>query len=88
MNTRTTQQSVTFTRPFSLPGISAQQPAGTYVLEIDEEPIEELSFLAYRRTSTRLRLAPNPRQPGFVEIVTVDPKDIEALLALEKNAVP
>jgi len=49
-------------------------------MEIDEEQIEGVSFMAYRRTSTRLRLPPDPAQPGIVEIVTVDPAELEAAL--------
>ncbi len=78
MTARTTIASLTFARPFTVTGIDAPQPAGVYVVETDEEPIDELSFLAYRRVCTRIRLAADPKRPGIVETVTVDPAELEA----------
>jgi hypothetical protein len=46
-----------------------------------------VSFIARRRTSTRLRLAPDPSQPGIVETVTLDPAEVDALLAQGKEAI-
>ena len=46
MTMRTSRRTVTFTRPFSLREIGTEQPAGTYAVETDEEPIEGLSFMA------------------------------------------
>lgn len=80
MTTRTTSKSVTFMRPFSLSGYDTPQPAGTYVVETDEEQIEDLSFPAYRRTGTRIHLHPNPSQPGISETVNIDPAEIEQAL--------
>ena len=37
MTVRTTTKSVTFRRPFSLKGADVFQPAGTYVVETEEE---------------------------------------------------
>ena len=44
MLTRTTQQTITFENAFSLSGIEQMQPPGSYVVEIEEELIAELSF--------------------------------------------
>jgi hypothetical protein len=40
----TTTKSVTFRRPFSLKCADGFQPAGTYVVETEEEAIPGLSF--------------------------------------------
>ncbi len=80
MNTRTTSRTLVFPRPFALSGLDGLQPAGVYVVEIDEEPIDEISFLAYRRTCTRLRLTPDPAHPGIVETVIVNPTELDAAL--------
>ena len=56
MSVRTTTKSVTFRRPF-LKGADGLQPAGTYVVETEEEAIPALSFLAYRRLSTTMTLS-------------------------------
>ena len=45
MDRRTSRRTVTFARPFSLRGIDGVQPAGTYVVETDEELIQGLSFM-------------------------------------------
>jgi hypothetical protein len=48
VNARTTTKTVTFDQPFSLLGLDEPHPAGTYTVQTDEEPVESLSFLAYR----------------------------------------
>ncbi len=53
---RITRQSVTFRQPFFLDGFSSEQPAGTYEVEMVEELIEGLSFLAYRLVSASIVL--------------------------------
>jgi hypothetical protein len=80
MEIRTTQHSVTLTRAFTIEGIDAVQPPGTYLIETDEEQIEGISFLAYRRVATRIRLAPDSSRPGTVEVVAVDSPEIAAAL--------
>ena len=50
MSVRTTETTVTFKHPFTLPSFDGPQPAGTYRLVMDEEEILGLSFLAFRRT--------------------------------------
>ena len=53
---RTTRETVTFAHSFSLYAVDDVQPAGTYTVDIDEELIEGLSFLAYRRVATTIYL--------------------------------
>jgi hypothetical protein len=77
MTVRTTHNTVTFTRPFSLTGIEGVEPAGSYTVETDEELLPSLSFLAYRRVATLIYL---PSRGGvFVErVVNIDPMELEA----------
>lgn len=82
MSVRTTRTSLVFDRPFALTGVDARQPAGVYIVETDEEPIENLSFLAYRRIATRIFLADDPLHPGIKETITIDPAEIDAVLAV------
>jgi hypothetical protein len=68
MTTRTSRKTVTFTRPFFLSGIDEVRPAGTYAVETDEELLQALSFPAYRRVATWIRLQgviarPHGRRP-------------------------
>jgi hypothetical protein len=51
---RTTRQTFTFNQPFSLSVLDEVQPAGTYSVDVDEELIEGLSFLASRRVATTI----------------------------------
>lgn len=81
---RTTRIKVEFRKPFTLPGFDGPQPAGTYSIAIDEEPVEELSFLAYRRTAAWIDIV-DPRAPlGSSECVRVDPQALDA--ALQRDA--
>jgi hypothetical protein len=73
---RTTRESVTFDRPFSLYTLDGMQPAGTYTVEIDEELIG-LSFLAYRRVATTIYLPLRYGGPGSVQAVRVDPREVD-----------
>ena len=75
---RTTRESITFDRPFFLSAVGEVQPAGTYTLEIDEELIEGLSLLAYRRVATTIYLPLPGRGAGSVQAVTVDPRELAA----------
>jgi hypothetical protein len=75
---RTTRKTVTFLHPFELSGVEGEQPAGTYAVETTEEPISDLSFIAYRRVSTTIVLASPQFGPASRQIVAIDPKDLEA----------
>jgi hypothetical protein len=72
---RTTRETVTFDCPFSLTAVDEVQPAGTYTIEVDEELIEGLSFLAYRRVATTIYL---PLRHGSVQAIRVDPRELTA----------
>jgi hypothetical protein len=84
MTTRTTKAAVTFTRPFSLSGFDGEQPAGSYSVETDEELLDGVSFPAYRRTETRMHLEGGSSGiHGAIQIGVVDPKQLEAALAVD-----
>ena len=83
--TRTRTMTVRFAEPFTLTGLEREQPAGTYTVETDEELIPSVSFAAYRRTATWLRL-PGEREgagpsAGHSEVVAIDPVELDAALA-------
>jgi hypothetical protein len=62
MDERVTSREVTFAYPFSLKGIDGELPPGTYTVEMVEEPIASVSFLAFRRVSTAIVLS-RPGRP-------------------------
>lgn len=88
MTMRTTQRTVTFTRPFRLDESCEQYPAGRYSIETDEELLEDVSFPAYLRKATMMQLIADPRRPGITEIVTIDPRQLEAALAADTSGAP
>ena len=80
MSTRTTSRSVTFKHPFFLNGFDALQAAGTYVIDIDEVAIENVSFPAWRRVATLMQVSVH----GATEHRTIDAAELDE--ALERDA--
>ena len=80
MMIRTTYRTLSFAHPFQLKDMDAPRPAGAYIVETDEERLQELSFTAYRRVATRLLL---PSKPGSIlgETIEVDPLELDAAQA-------
>ena len=85
MNLRTTSKTITFRRPFSLDGLEESQPAGTYTIRTDEEPIEGLSFLAYRRVATVIFLPLRREGSGSFQAIPVTPEALDAALAQDAS---
>jgi hypothetical protein len=78
MTLRTSTKTVTFSRPFSLPGLDETQPAGAYTVRTDEEPIEGLSFLAYQRIATVIFLPLRHGGTGSFQAIPVTPEALDA----------
>jgi hypothetical protein len=81
MDRRTSRRTVTFARPFSLRGIDGVQPAGTYLVETDEQLIPGLSFIAWRRVASLMFLPSRAGGPVADRIATIDPLELEAARA-------
>jgi len=77
VTTRTHRKSVVFSRPFLLKGIDRVLPPGEYRVVTDEELIEGISFPVYRRVSTMMFVPSQSRHASSVEMVTVDPADLQ-----------
>jgi len=60
--------------------LAGPQPAGTYTIDTDEEEVPGLSFTAFQRTATMLRLPATPNTSGRSEVVPVDPIELAAAL--------
>lgn len=78
---RTTSRSVTFRHPFTLKGNEEAFPAGTYVVETDEEMLDTVSLCAYRRLATWIRIPCVPGRPGTIDTMAVAPEELAAALA-------
>lgn len=85
MTTRTTRTTVTFRHPFLLKGAERVMPAGDYGVVTDEELIDGLSFLAYRRVLTAIYL-PAAGHGSATEMVVVDPQDLDAAQEQDRKA--
>ena len=83
MTTRTTQTIVRFSSAFLLPGFDAPQPAGEYRVDQDEESIDGLSRLAWRRVAAFIHLPAIALQVPTQQMVPINPADLDA--ALEKD---
>ncbi len=83
MAARTTETSVTFKRPFNLRELEDPQPAGTYRLITDEEEISGLSFLAFRRMGTMLRLPSLATSGRPEQMISIDVNDLASALAAD-----
>jgi hypothetical protein len=88
MTLRTTSKVITFVHPFALPGLDHAQPSGAYTVQTDEEPIESLSFLAYRRVATLIFLSLHPKKSGSFQAISVAPEELEAAQACDVSASP
>jgi len=80
MSTRTTHRTVTFTRPFRLAEVNDELPAGDYVVETDEEAIDGVSFLAWRRVGTFMYLPSPTRNGTLTRTVMIDAAGLEDVL--------
>jgi hypothetical protein len=78
MITRTQSKNVVFSQPFLLKGVDRVLPPGDYRVTTDEELIEGLSFLAYRRVSTMIFVPAQSHQASSIEMVTIDPRELRA----------
>ena len=67
---------MTFTRRFKLPNMDRPFPPGIYEIEIDQETLDTMASVAFRRTATRIRL----HSPGVMQVLTIDPKDLDDAL--------
>lgn len=76
MTMRTQRQTVTFNLPFKLKAFDRILPPGTYEVVIDEELIEGLSFLAYRRVATAIIVPAESHEASAIEMVVIDPLDL------------
>jgi hypothetical protein len=79
VTTRTIEETLTFAEPFTLRDLDEVFPAGPYTVETEEELIEGLSFIAYRRKITLIHLPAKSGLPDYVRKLEIDPKELEAV---------
>src|SRR5690348_13865953 len=85
---RTSQRTAVFEKPFFLPGVDRPLPAGSYMIETDEELIEGVSFPAWRRVSTTIFVPTRSGGDVSGEVVHIDPADLTAAEKRDRPADP
>lgn len=78
---RSSTSRLSFPRPFVLSGYVDELPAGTYDVIVEEERLEGLSFVAYRRTATYLAISGQGLRTGRVEMRKITETDLATALA-------
>jgi hypothetical protein len=81
MKSRLQKSLVTFAHPFRLDSVELDLPAGGYTIETEEEALEGLTFLAYRRIATTLIVYAPRHNPGPTRYYTIDPAELGAAQA-------
>lgn len=77
MTIRTTRKTVTFVRAFTLSPIDEVLDPGDYEIETDEEQLDGLSYLAYRRLVTFVHLPAKAGHPGVTRTLSIDPNEFD-----------
>jgi len=85
MANRTTQTVVCFSAPFLLPSFDAPEPAGNYRVDHDEESIEGMAWLAWRRVGSFIHLPAIGAQGSMRQMAPVNPADLEAALSRDHS---
>ena len=80
MTNRITRVIVTLPEPFVLSDTSESIPAGRYEVTIEEEPLGDLMYPAYRRISATIYLPQLPGRIGLGQIIEVANSELNALL--------
>ena len=85
MLARTTHRTVHFDQPFWMPDLGEMVPAGDYEVDEDEELIEGISWLAYRRVATFIKLPATAENKYRMRLIAIDPEELERLTAVDRN---
>lgn len=82
---RTTECEIRFNKPFLVGSLFTPLKAGTYRLTVDEERIEELSFVAYRTVAAYLEIPSIETPTVRRQQLQVTPAEINAALIEDKK---
>jgi hypothetical protein len=82
---RTTRTIVSFNNPFTLQNLEGVQPAGDYVVLLDDELIEGLSRTAYRRVATLLQTPPVSASQRLTQSFAISQTELDAALLKDRH---
>lgn len=86
MSMRTKHSIVHFSAPFALRGVEEVQPPGEYAIDEDEELIDGISWLAYRRVATFIHLPAFASNSRTSQLIAIDHAELEAALQQDRDA--
>jgi hypothetical protein len=78
---RTTRSMIDFSEPFYLSALGRELPAGRYDVDTEEQIVQGNERTAYLRVATLLYV----RTSGKVQIVTVDPIELDNIVAANRK---
>ena len=81
MAVRMTSTEVTFSHPFVLHGFDKIEPAGTYLVETEEESVDDVSFPVWKRAATIMHIT----RGSATEYVRIDPEDLRKALVRDSG---
>ena len=87
MTIRTTRSTVSFSSPFTLRNLEGVQPAGEYVVLANDELIEGLSSVAYRRLVTLLQTPAISNPQRKTESFSINQTDLDAALMKDQHRI-
>ena len=85
MTQRISKQLVTFRQPFFLESIEGEWPAGDYTIETEEESIDSVSFLAFRRVGTTMIVHTRRNGRARHQYVVIDPAELDAAISRDQT---
>ncbi|WP_460087695.1 hypothetical protein [Roseibium sp. LAB1] len=85
MFVRSTRSIVKFYHPFNLNGDPECLPAGEYEVVVEEELLEGLSFLAYRKTATYLVVVGRGLNAGETAMREISENSLESLIGRDRR---
>jgi hypothetical protein len=82
---RSTTATVTFRSSFRLPGHDRDFSSGSYDVLREDERLDGLTFEAFRRVATYLRVWGRGVQAGQTELLPITEKDLDAALLADRG---
>jgi hypothetical protein len=84
LTSRVTTRTVTFQHTFVLDEIEGVLQPGSYRVETEEETLDSVSFVAYRRIATHIFVPPQQGVSGGAQMWAIHPNGLAAAMARDK----
>jgi hypothetical protein len=83
---RSSNKTVSFSKPFTLKGLDGPQPAGDYVVVTAEQRVATTLFEAWRRVDTQIRLPSLQGYAGVEQYTSIAPGELEDALRSDRSS--